>query len=215
MVGLVALAGFFVSSAAGFDPGRIGLKPVPVLALALLASVRCTVISRAFVVGLLFDAVGDVLLELANPALFIPGILAFLLGHIAFVVAFFKERSAPALLRAVPFVLFGVLVLAIALPGAGGLAIPLVIYGLAVVAMAWRASARLEPASPVRLWWGLVGAVFFAFSDSIIAVTKFVHPFEDSVPIVLVTYWLAQVLLTYSLPSRVETGGQKMWSFVP
>ena len=211
----MALAGFFISLAAGFDPGRIGLKAVPVLALAVAASVRGTLLSRAFVIGLVLDAVGDLLLELPNPALFVPALVAFLLGHIAFTVAFVKERSAPALLRALPFLLLGALVMVICLPGAGGLAIPLVVYALALVVMAWRASARLEPASPVRLWWGLLGAVFFTFSDSLIAVTRFVRPVDASVPLVLVTYWLAQVLLTYSLPTRAETGGPKMWPFVP
>lgn len=215
VVGLVALAGFFLCSAAGFDPGRIALKAVPVLALAVLASVRCTSLSRAFVIGLLFDAVGDLLLELGNPALFVFGLLAFLVGHIGFTIAFVKERSALSLLRAVPFLLLGILVMALCWTGAGGLALPLLVYAAVLMVMAWRAVARLDVGSPVRLWWGVVGAGFFVFSDSLIAVTMFVRPFTDSVPIVLVTYWIAQVLLTSSLPSRAETGGPKMWPFVP
>lgn len=72
------------------------------------------------------------------------------------------------------------LVLAIALPKAGPLAAPIGAYGLVIGVMAWRAAARVEGPSGALAWVGLLGAALFAFSDSMIAVDRFVQPVEGA-----------------------------------
>lgn len=45
----------------------------------------------------------DSRIETGNPSHFIPGLLAFLLGHLAYIFGFRREAPARAPLRALPF----------------------------------------------------------------------------------------------------------------
>lgn len=197
---LASVAAFFVAWLTGQDALRLAVKPVPAWSLALFVAARGTRLSRAVLVGLLVGSVGDVFLETGNPSHFVPGLVAFLLGHVAYIVGFTREAKAPAPLRALPFFALVAVVLTIALPKAGPLAAPIGVYGLVIAAMMWRAAARVGVEGGAGLpWLGLIGAVLFAFSDSMIAVNKFVEPFTGARPLILVTYWMAQLLVALSV----------------
>lgn len=197
---LASVAAFFVAWLTGEDALRLAVKPVPVWSLALFVSARGTRLSRAVLVGLLVGSVGDVFLETGNPSHFVPGLLAFLVGHVAYIVGFTREAKTPSVARAVPFFGLVAVVLTVALPKAGPLAAPIGVYGVVIAVMMWRASARVGVDGAAGLpWLGLVGAVLFAFSDSMIAVNKFVVPFTGARPLILVTYWLAQLLVALSV----------------
>lgn len=197
---LASVAAFFVAWLTGQDALRLAVKPVPAWSLALFVAARGTRLSRAVLVGLLVGSVGDVFLETGNPSHFVHGLVAFLLGHVAYIVGFTREARRPALLRALPFFGLAGVVLAVALPHAGPLAMPIGVYGVVIAAMMWRAAARVGVEGAAGLpWLGLVGAVLFAFSDSMIAVNKFVAPFIGARPLILVTYWMAQLLVALSV----------------
>ena len=74
-------------------------KPFPALALAAWVALRCPrPLGRLTAAGLVLSALGDVLLE---TGLFLPGLLAFLSAHLAYVAAFLSaERRRPS---AAPF----------------------------------------------------------------------------------------------------------------
>lgn len=200
---LAAISAFFVASLTGHDTLRLVLKPVPVWSLAAWVFFQDTRLSRWVLGGLLLGSVGDIFLETRDPAQFVPGLVAFLLGHVVYVVGFTREAKALAALRALPFLGMVVVVLAVALPKAGNLAAPIGVYGLIIGLMGWRAAVRVGAGEPALYpWLGLAGAALFAFSDSLIAVNKFVAPFESARPIILVTYWAAQALITASVPPR-------------
>lgn len=200
---LAAVTAFFVASLTGHDTLRLLLKPVPVWSLAVWVFFQDTRLSRWVLGGLLLGSVGDLFLETHDPAHFIPGLVAFLLGHVVYIVGFARVAKALEPLRALPFLGMVAVVLAVALPKAGPLAAPIGVYGVIIGLMGWRAAVRIGAGEPALYpWLGLAGAALFAFSDSMIAVNKFIAPFEAARPIILVTYWAAQALITASVPPR-------------
>jgi hypothetical protein len=93
-LGLAAAATYFIAHFLGWDALALLMKPAPVLCLlAFLLPVRNR--DAALVAGgLLLSAVGDLLLE-ASPALFLPGLVAFLLAHVMYIIAFVGRTSRP------------------------------------------------------------------------------------------------------------------------
>ncbi len=100
-----AAAVYLVALAVDLAPVRLVAKPVPVLALAAwVMAAAPTGFGRLVAAGLLFSALGDLLLELG---LFLPGLVAFLGAHLAYLVAFLHVERRPALARALPFAAWG------------------------------------------------------------------------------------------------------------
>jgi uncharacterized membrane protein YhhN len=181
----------------GADTLRWVLKPIPVLALALLVSRRR---APMIVAGLVLGAIGDVLLEPRIPALFLPGLVTFLLGHIAYVVAFTREAKALEPLRILPSVLIVGVVLALVLPALKEPPLPIILYALTIGAFAWRAAARVGHVPALPAWFGVAGALLFVSSDTLLSVNRFVAPFDFAIPCILVTYWSAQAFIALSVP---------------
>lgn len=194
---LLGIALFFVGQALDLLPLRVTVKALPVLALAWSVRDR-GVFGRTVAIGLLLGGVGDVVLELGY---FLPGLVAFLLGHIAYIVAFWRDggeasqasaaRLAP--LQALPPLVFVGVLSAVCVPAAGSFAGPILVYGLVIGTMIWRAGARAG-------WLAVIGAWVFAFSDAMIAIDRFVTPLEGIRPVIMVTYWAAQLLIALSVP---------------
>ncbi len=203
--GLLAIAMWFVAFLVEADWVRLVTKPLPVLALIPFA-VAGSVAGRPLAVGLACGAMGDVLLELG---LFVPGLVAFLLGHIAYVSALARDTRRWRLSFLPVFLLYSGTLLALLWSRLGPMRAPVAVYALSLTALLWRAAVRCEavaadPARATKGALGLVGAVSFAFSDSLIAVTRFHGPFVGARPLILVTYWVAQALLVASLGSDPE-----------
>lgn len=167
----------------------------PAVALALVAWRTPTPLARTVAVGLGLSAAGDALLEL--PDLFLPGLVAFLLAHLAYVVAFVRDEPRPAWPWAVPAFAWGGAVLAAIGRGAlGELLVPVVVYLGVINTMIWRAAARLgRPGAAV----GAAGAGSFALSDTLLALHRFGGvevPGQDL--LVMGTYWAAQAMITWA-----------------
>ncbi len=154
----------------------------------------------AAVVALSLSAVGDVFLMLRGerPSLFLAGLGAFLLAHVAYVAAFSIEG-----LDLAPTVAGVVLAAALVL-----------LVGRRVVA-AVRRGDEPSMATPVSAYIGVIslmvltatgtgdvratlGALLFAASDSLIAEHRFVRERSWQPVTIIVTYHLAQALLVWS-----------------
>ncbi|MGE0452678.1 MAG: lysoplasmalogenase [Vicinamibacteria bacterium] len=199
---LAALVLYAAPPALGSPALRLLAKPVPVLCLAaaVLAGGRGSY-ARWLGVGLLASAVGDLLLEL--PGRFLPGLLAFLLAHLAYLAALLAVERRPRLARALPFAAVGCAVYLLLLPGLRGLALPVAAYTLAIGAMMWRAAARVE--APPRFdaaWLALAGALCFGASDTLLALDRFRGPVAGAGAAVLPLYWLGQLGLAASALRR-------------
>jgi uncharacterized membrane protein YhhN len=157
--------------------------------------------------GLLAGAVGDVCLALPNA--FLPGMIAFAIGHGLYVAAFLQWSRAPAWVLLVPVALYAGTGMWLMLPGAGALTLPLVIYVLVIAAMIWRAAAcALDAVSDPLLRWGpLAGAILFGFSDTLIGIHRFYQPLPGAAATIIITYWMAQALFAATAIARRPTGG--------
>ena len=169
-------------------------KPVPVLALlGWLQDAPASPYRRWISIGLMFSLLGDILL--AWPVdLFVFGLGAFLVAHLAYLKAYLVDCRRPALLPLALALLAGVsLFRVMAAKGLGDLLIPVAVYALAISAMLWRALARLGSHVPKRsAWLAAAGAVAFVVSDSLIGIDRFVLPFGAAPYLIILSYWIGQ-----------------------
>jgi len=169
-------------------------KPVPVLALlGWLQDAPASPYRRWISIGLMFSLLGDILL--AWPVdLFVFGLGAFLVAHLAYLKAYLVDCRRPALLPLALALLAGVSLFSVmAAKGLGDLLIPVAVYALAISAMLWRALARLGSHVPKRsAWLAAAGAVAFVVSDSLIGIDRFVLPFGAAPYLIILSYWIGQ-----------------------
>ena len=164
------------------------IKAVP----ALLSSIGCFFLikkrSDAILMGIgfLFCLAGDVFLDLNREAFFVQGLGSFLAGHIFFSIVFISKfhKSFFNLIKA-GFVLAYLIILSFVLiPHLGSLFIPVVAY-VCVIGIMGISAAFLKTSSPHIF----IGASLFVFSDSIIAVSKFLWPFGASPYFIMFFYF--------------------------
>ncbi len=188
-------------------------KPAVLAALtaaaAILPADQIHLVDRRwwFVAALGFCLVGDVLLMLPRN-LFIPGLAAFLAGHVLFIVGLLQPPSpagtppfsfspvglavAAALVVAVEAGPCTILIRSLATSGQRALIAPVCLYMVAIATM-------FVLAANVGIVLAAVGAGLFLLSDTLLALNRFVRPIRRGPLAVHVTYHLAQGLLVLSL----------------
>lgn len=169
-------------------------KPVPVLVLlGWLHDAPVSEYRRWIGLGLIFSLLGDVLLAWPGD-LFVFGLGAFLVAHLAYLKAYLGDCRRLAPLPLLLALLIGAGLLGILMSkGLGDLLIPVTVYALAISAMLWRALARLGSDVPRRsALLAALGALTFAFSDSLIGIDRFVVKFAAAPYLIIVAYWLGQ-----------------------
>jgi uncharacterized membrane protein YhhN len=183
-------------------------KPFPVIALIVCVLVlRRNRYARTIAVGLGFCVLGDIFLELPEQ-FFIFGMGAFLLGHVAYIVAFIRRSASPAPLAAAPFAVWIIWAGVTLLPHLGDLRLPVIVYTVVIFVMMWRATSLViaEESPSVFDWFAMLGAASFGFSDTLIALNKFHAPIDGVRIPIIVTYWLGQALIAASvLSENVQT----------
>lgn len=174
-------------------------KPLIGLVLLVLYATSASHPSPWVFAALVCGLVGDVLLMLPARGPWFPlGLLAFLAGHWAYTAALVAELSGPPgwwiVGPAVAYAAVGTVVLAKLWPSLGpfrGFVVPYVVAILTLGLAGW------TKVPPLAAGAAVVGAALFAVSDGLIAFTRFAGapPREG---LVMVTYGLAQLLLTLS-----------------
>ena len=139
---------------------------------------------------------GDVFLMLQG--YFIPGLVAFLLAHVAYIVllrqgvGWFPSRRALAATLGVGAAMYAFLWTG-GLPA--GLRAPVAAYVTVIALMAAQAIGRATVQRDKASWVVAVGAGCFMLSDSLLATNKFVMPLPLAPFWVLTSYYAAQVLI--------------------
>lgn len=162
---------------------------------------------RLVLVGLVLSLAGDVALLWPREG-FLPGLVAFLLAHLAYIAAFSMPLRFAA--RPLPFVLYGLVAAAI-LAGLwegvpGGLRLPVLAYVACLASMAaqaagvWLASRGGKDEPLARL--AAIGGALFMASDALLAINRFAVPLPLSPLWILATYWAAQWCIASSLSAR-------------
>lgn len=143
--------------------------------------------------ALIFSAAGDFLLALPIHNGFIFGLGAFLVAQLCYGVGFWRDRAPLAGKTKSRFLFVAGISVALAgviLPSTGELLLPVSFYLCAIGFMALGAACYATGNATV-----FVGALLFVLSDSVIAINKFLWPFDASGWIIMITYYAAQALM--------------------
>jgi len=142
--------------------------------------------------GLVAALAGDILLMLPQ-GLFVPGLVAFLVGHLCFIRAFSLDGAglgAPRL-PGVPVVIAAIAVLVFLWPSLGPMRVPVACYVATITTMSWQAIARWSVRRTPGAALAALGSVFFLASDSALAINRFAAPFAGATLVVIGTYYVA------------------------
>jgi uncharacterized membrane protein YhhN len=174
------------------------------LTIILLMAVAATVdvddgaVRGWFVAALALSMLGDVWLMLPRD-LFVPGLVSFLLAHLAFIVGLWIDGvSFLGLALGVTFAALAVLVVGgrvlrgVRAGDDPAMAVPVAVYMAVISVMVASAVGTQEPLA-------IGGAALFFCSDALIAWERFVHRQGWHRLAIIVTYHLAQAGLTVSL----------------
>lgn len=165
---------------------------------------------RFVLIGLVLSLVGDVALLWPQQG-FLPGLVAFLLAHLAYTAAF----CVPVRLAARPAWFAGYAALALLILSQLWYGVPNALRGPVIAYVVCLATMAAQAA----VWWrsaaegqrlqarhAALGGLFFLASDSLLAFNKFDVPLPLSALWILSTYWVAQALIASSLPTGPHTG---------
>ncbi len=163
--------------------------------------------ARTILLGMVFSCMGDIFLMLPFDA-FVPGLIAFLLAHLCYIVAFRAGFRAGRwlVLAAALLALFAGINLAGLWPLLpNDLRIPVVVY-VAVLALmatlalarAWSHASTTAPALQGARW-AAIGAILFVISDSVLAWDRFGGGLPAATLCVLSTYYAAQYCIARSV----------------
>jgi uncharacterized membrane protein YhhN len=165
--------------------GKIGAS-LAFVAVALLSGVHGR-LGTGLLAGLVLSVAGDALLLSDRRAPFLAGLVAFLLAHVAYAVAF-AGASRPGALAAVLVAVATAAALAWLWPGLGAMRGPVVAYCAVISVMLWLALG--VDRSLIR-----GGALLFYASDLTVARDRFVAPGLANRLVGLPLYYGAQVML--------------------
>jgi uncharacterized membrane protein YhhN len=152
---------------------------------------------RWVLAGLALSLAGDVALLWPRQG-FLPGLIAFLLAHLAYLAAFTRvQRFARPAWPFVAYALVAAAILALLWSGVpAGLRAPVAAYVVCLVSMAAQAAAVWRGAQGTsaarRAAWLAIGGALFVASDALLAVNRFMAPLPASSLWILTTYWTAQ-----------------------
>ena len=167
--------------------------------------------NRLVFAGLLFSLFGDSFLMFAgiDVYFFLYGLVSFLLAHIVYSMAFFRDfKNNPQASK-----YYGHLMLFVM--GVFSLSyyswirdylndfrIPVMAYMFVISIMAILAGYRYKRVNLLSFRLIYFGALFFVISDSALAYNKFVEPFSFSGVLIMATYMIAQYLITIGAIER-------------
>ena len=192
---------------------KYAAKPIASLAFIMVAVVGGGLSgpSREYViwvvVGLVFGAGGDVALMLPQKRAFLIGLISFLIGHVAYIVAC-AILLAPGRwlsVHALAVVAVAAAVLVYLWPHLGKMKVPVIFYVLTISTMVVAATSVLRAgaddrggASDELALLLALGAVFFFASDLAVARQRFVAPGFSNRAWGLPAYYGGQLLVAWS-----------------
>lgn len=174
------------------------LKPIPIFCLLALVS-RAKFdenIKKYLLSALSFSVLGDIALTLPIRHQLELGLGFFLIAHCFYIAIFFrglvfKPRKIALSLSVILYVIY---MCSLLVPLLGDLLIPVCLYMSVITVMVCSAILSSHFAMPA-----LIGAVIFMASDSMIALNEFILPEYNFTLGIMVTYYIAQLLLVVGI----------------
>lgn len=176
---------------------RTIIKPIPLIVLLFMIKPNSDY-NKLIFIGFIFSLFGDVfLMKVIDKFMF--GLIAFLIAHVFYIIAFVKRNKQLKILSSVPFYLIAGILAVFFSKYTGDMTIPVIIYISIIITMAWRAFLQKNYSNISK--FAFIGALLFVFSDTNIAFTKFYSDYEFSKIVTIVLYWSAQYLIAKSVSS--------------
>lgn len=181
-------------------------KPLIMISLGVYYWISVSRKNPIVIAALVFSLMGDVLLMDSN--FFLPGLVSFLMAHLAYLVAYRQHRwdstegelaGIQRLRLSFPVILTGTGLVIVLFPTLGTLKVPVVIYAGVIMIMVLQALFRYGRTLPESFWMVFGGAVLFLISDSLLAVNRFLVTFAASDFFVMLTYIPAQAFIVEGL----------------
>ena len=186
--------------------GKLTVKPALsalFVLTALLVAPQFTYYAVVVVVGLVLCLVGDVCLAFPQRAMFRVGLVAFLLGHVAYIVAFISAVQPNWWLWIVALAALPVstLVYYRLQPFLGGMKTPVMAYIVVITLMVIAAGGVFgdNQLSFLGRFLALNGAFSFYLSDVFVARQRFVQPSFWNRLMGLPLYYLGQFQIAYTV----------------
>ena len=200
-VALIAAAASLISEHRGLLLQRYLFKPLPVLLMLAVVYAATHVspwIRLLFAGGLVASAIGDIIL--INRQRFVFGLLAFLIAHICYIFGiWWLLEQDPRVLLVLPFSVWGGVLFWVVRRDLNDLEFPVLIYISVIIVMIWLAAELYYQQAGFGALLLVSGAITFGLSDTMLAIDHFRRPFTASRPLILITYYLAQICIAYSL----------------
>lgn len=183
---------------------NVVVKPLIMISLAAYYLASAQQRSTLFLVAIFFCWVGDVLLLFKPELFFIAGLVAFLTGHVLYILCYQRMRLnesknpllGPQKVRfALPIILAGTGLVVVLFPVLGDLKIPVMVYALVITIMALQALFRFGYTTNKSFALVFIGAILFMVSDSLLAINKFLMPIQFASLFIMTTYMVAQYLI--------------------
>jgi uncharacterized membrane protein YhhN len=199
----LAVAALLVAERHGSRAGVWWAKPIAssaFVAAAIAAGALETAYGTAILAGLCLSWLGDVLLIPSDrPSVFLCGMGSFLLGHVAYAVAFVERGVSTGALLPLGLMMTAGAVLALTwlrphLAGEMKLAVPAYVTVISIMVV----SAIATHWASANVWIAL-GAVGFTISDVAVARDRFISPGFVNRAWGLPLYYAAQLALAWSI----------------
>lgn len=160
-------------------------------------------IALSICAAVFFSCIGDIFLALKNEKYFMYGLISFLIAHILFSKAFYSNFNTQALIQGehififISLIIYSIFILKILSPKLGKFKIPVYIYICALIIMGFGSIYSIY--SNICLIFGIL---FFIISDSLLAIQKFIRTYKGLNYAIWSTYYIAQLLIIYSLNKK-------------
>jgi uncharacterized membrane protein YhhN len=193
------------------------VKPLICISLAIYLYTKVNMnagFNRFIFFSLVLSLIGDCFLLFVsyNALFFICGLIAFLIAHILYTFAFFRDfkNDPEGSKRYGHLMLFIMGVFSLSYYSwirdyLGDLRIPVMAYMFVISIMVIMAAYRYLRVNALSFNLIYAGAIFFVMSDSALAFNKFVSPFNYAGIVIIGTYMLAQFLITMGAIERIVT----------
>lgn len=205
-LGLFTLAGLLNATRREDQRGKWLFKPLTsaLFVLTGLLGLGAEDYQLIVALGLVLGMLGDVLLiPMEKPRWFLAGLVAFLLGHIAYVVAFagLLDFSEVNFFIALPLLFLGSLIYSLLYSKWGSMKLPVLAYFTVISLMVFMAIAVNLHSDYSANFRSLVmlGAIAFYFSDLGVAIDRFVGTKFKNALWSLPLYYAAQFMIALSL----------------
>ena len=133
---------------------------------------------KLLLLSLVFSWFGDLFLLFKSDLYFLLGLGSFLVAHILYIVVFQRgaslKKGSYAIFTLFLLILYGFGLMYLVFPSIRGpLKIPVAVYASTILMMVWVMTLRRGRVASGAFGIGLVGAILFMFSDSLIAISSF------------------------------------------